>query len=363
MDGVLTALRVTFDDASRDETTVAGNVQHTPFPYAGKTITITRGASGTIHDDFSGDAPPQAVADLHGLLDAELVFLPTHPVAVGEEWSADPSVLARMLQLSGDDRAGMTLQLLGVKSQNNCDVAEVKVSSVALRRQNQMQMHLTMQGTSLIDLKTGHPIRSDITGKIDNKGEQPGPGANGEQVNYHVEGAGTMSSAAVSSLLEMAKAPAGSALVAPSSGIRGWRKSAGKSCKSIGRDRSVRRKILRWQTHGRRLGPRGPIYREHQPWRTEIPRDRCNRRPLSDGQLHHIGGQLSLYRHARWGCDDADHRRQDLFAQTSCFCFARESIRCIRCSAIVIAITRVCCCGQYRGWQDADGAQRRRKRD
>ena len=207
-DGVLTSLRVTFDDASHDDMTAGGNEQAKNFPYAGKSVTISRAANGTVTDDFQDQVADDPKHELHGMLDAEIVFLPTHAVAVGEEWTADGATLSRVLQLTGDDRAGMTLKLLGNKSVDGRDVAELKVSSVAERREGDMQVRMILQGTALIDLKTGHAVKSDLTGTLQDHGEQPGPGPDGAQVSYTVEGSGTMSSATTAPLADGAIASA-----------------------------------------------------------------------------------------------------------------------------------------------------------
>jgi hypothetical protein len=126
------------------------------------------------------------------MLDEQAVFFPTHPVSVGDEWPADPQALARALQLAGKDTAGMTLKLLSVKDISGRATAELKVSVAAIKGQGGIQSKLIMQGTTLVDLQSGHAIKSDLKGTIDLQGEQSSTDPNGNAVTYQVEGSGTL---------------------------------------------------------------------------------------------------------------------------------------------------------------------------
>ena len=219
-DGVPTSIRITFDEASHDEATIAGNEQFRKISRTRQNRDdFPRVPMGRLRTISRIKLPTTRRHELHALIDSEILFLPTHAVAVGEEWPADSGVLSRVLQLNGDDRAGMTLKLLGDKTIDGRDVAEVKVSTVADRREGDMQMRMTLQGTALIDLKTGHAIKSDLSGTLQDHGQQPGPGPDGAQVSYTIEGGGTMSAATAAPLADGAIAavapPAENPLGAP----------------------------------------------------------------------------------------------------------------------------------------------------
>jgi hypothetical protein len=194
--GLPTSLRISFDAGCEDSSSFADQpAQPTPFAYAGKTITITRGDNGDVTDDFNDKADASSIAGLHAMLDEEAVFFPNKPVAVGEEWSADPQILSRALQLAGNDRAGMTLKLLSVDQTGARPTAEVKVSIVAMKTQGQIQSKVILQGTSVVDLQTGHAIKSDLKGTIDLQGQQTANGPDGQPATYQVSGSGTLTTA------------------------------------------------------------------------------------------------------------------------------------------------------------------------
>src|SRR5579859_5827776 len=151
--GVATSMRVTFGDGCESVMEMAGQRQRVPFPYAGKTVMVTRGAEGKVTDDANvGQVDASFVNELHGMLTQEDALFPKQPVEVGEEWSADPKVLAEQFQLQGDDRGGMTLKLLGVKDAGGKRVAEVKVSAAIMRTMNGMHTKAVMQGVAVVDL-------------------------------------------------------------------------------------------------------------------------------------------------------------------------------------------------------------------
>ncbi len=194
-DGLPTSLRIKFDVTSSDSTAMNDQpAQSVPFPYAGKTVTITRNDDGSVSDDFNGQADPSNSAELHSLLDEGAVFFPAKPISVGDEWPADPQVLSRALQLTGKETAGMTLKLLSVNDVAGHQVAEIKVSVAAIKFQGGIQSKVIMQGTSLVDVQTGQCTKSDLAGTIDLQGQQSSNGPDGNPVTYDIAGNGTISS-------------------------------------------------------------------------------------------------------------------------------------------------------------------------
>jgi hypothetical protein len=188
-------MRITFDASSEDSSSFNDQpAQPTPFVYAGKTITITRTSSGDVSDDFTDKADPSTIGELHSMLDEQAVFFPKQPVSIGDEWPGDPQALGRALQLAGTDRAGMTLKLLSVKDLNGRSTAEIKVSVVAMKAQGGIQSQLILQGTSLVDLQTGHAIKTNLAGTIKLNGQQSSTDPNGNAVTYQIDGNGTITS-------------------------------------------------------------------------------------------------------------------------------------------------------------------------
>jgi hypothetical protein len=200
--GEPTSLRITFDDTCDNNMTMGLQTQKTPFPYAGKTVTLTRNADGTVSDDFQGQADPQSAAELHAMLIQGNLIFPQQPVAIGEEWKADPKLLAQVTDLKGaDDRAGMTLQLLDVSSEGDTRLAKIKVSAAIERSIGGINSTVILQGTALVDLASGHTIKSDLKGPMTSSGDQSGPGPGGQPVTYHVEGKGTVTSSSSAKLI------------------------------------------------------------------------------------------------------------------------------------------------------------------
>jgi hypothetical protein len=213
-DGVPTSLRITFDENSENtSTTTAGaaagaQTQKFAFPYAGKTVTITRGAGGTVTDDFKGEADPQIVAELHTMLAQGQSIVPRQPVTVGDEWKAEPKLLAEAMELKGaDDHAEMTIRLLELATENGKPVARVKVSTTVQRSINGMNSLAVMEGTAVVDVASGHTIRSDVKGPIEAKGDQQSAvAAGGQAVTYHIESSGTMTARNSAPLVSIGRA-------------------------------------------------------------------------------------------------------------------------------------------------------------
>ena len=199
--GAPTSIRVTFGDDCETLIDASGRQQKLPFPYTGKTITLTRGEDGKITDDFKGQADEASAGELHAMIEQEAILIPSHPIAPGEEWSPDPAALSRLMQLKGErDRAGMTLKLLGVKEISGRGVAEVKVSIVLQTAQQQNSMQLISQGTALVDLQTGHTVKTEMKGSTKMAGRQNAPDQSGAMATYAIEGKGTIETVASSEI-------------------------------------------------------------------------------------------------------------------------------------------------------------------
>lgn len=194
--GLPGSLRITFGEGCQTTMEAAGQQQRVPSPYAGKTVTVTRGADGAVTDDFNGGpVDPTFVNELHGMINQEEAMYPRQPVGIGEEWAGDPQLVSKAMQLQGDDRAGMTLKLLAIKDVGGRGVAEIKVSMALVRTLNGMRSKAILQGVALVDVQTGHAGKIDMKGTLESNGQQQGPGPNGAPVAYQVEGTGTMTTA------------------------------------------------------------------------------------------------------------------------------------------------------------------------
>ena len=210
--GVPTSVRVIFDKDCDTTQEANGNSQTQTNPYAGQTVTLTRAADGSVKDDFPGRADPDSAAELRGMLDADTVVMPPHSVNPGDEWPGDPAAVARVLQLSGQDRGGMTMKLLSVKTIDGKPMAEVKVSFVVQKAPaNGMSGKIVAQGTELVDLATGHGTRLDVSGNAAVSGKQQGPGPDGRPATFDITGQGTIVMAATSPFVDGGSGPVAAA--------------------------------------------------------------------------------------------------------------------------------------------------------
>ena len=167
-DGVPTALKVTFDKACATAARKNGQNVSTPFPLAGKTVTVRADASGAVTHDAgglgAGDA--DAATELEKLLEADRSVYPPHPVAVGDEWDADTRGIARRFQLGADDHAAVKCKLLRIGSVGGRKTADVSSAGTVRKggRGNGMTLHIG--GVTQIDLATGQPLQTDVIWKI-----------------------------------------------------------------------------------------------------------------------------------------------------------------------------------------------------
>ena len=169
--------------------------------------TCTRNPDGSVSDDFGKQVDPAASGELHAIMDGDVALMPPHPVAVGDEWPGDPATVARLLQLGGKETGGMTLKLLSVKSIDGRAFAEVKVSMAALKSQGGLNVKAIAQGIDLVDLATGHMVKSDLTGTVDVQGSQQAQGADGQPATYDITGHGILTVTATSPITGNTPAP------------------------------------------------------------------------------------------------------------------------------------------------------------
>ena len=184
-------IRVTYDDKCETSAEMAGQKNAIPFPLVGKTLVVSRAENGQVTTDMDGQMDPNVLSEAAGLIESDAMFFPTKPVAVGDEWPAEPKGLARQLQLQGQDTAGMTLKLLSVKNDPK-PTAEVKVSMAVVRSMGGMNIKLISQGTALVDIATGHVIKIDTKGTTTNSGTMSDQTPDGQMVQFQVEGTGTL---------------------------------------------------------------------------------------------------------------------------------------------------------------------------
>ncbi len=211
-EGRPTSLRVTYGPDCETTAEANGRPQKIPFPFAGQTITVTREANGAITRSFRGQAEANALAELDQMLDPDVTLYPNKQVAVGEEWAAAADVVNRQFGVTGpSDSAGMTLKLLAVKTVAGRPAAEIALATHATKDMGGVIRKTEAKGTALIEVRSGHVLRFNLTGTSTIAGTATGPGPNGRAVPIRWEGSGTMTQSLVSEPVggEIAVAPAG----------------------------------------------------------------------------------------------------------------------------------------------------------
>ena len=167
-DGLPSAVKVGFDADSTDD----GH----PFPLAGKTVTL-RSEAGQVVTDLDATVDPRLLAELGRMLAPDTTAYPPAAVAVGQEWDADATQLARQFQLGPQDHVSLRATLVGVSDAKGRQVADITLSGVGVKQQpgGSGQTRITLAGKSRIDLATGLVLNSELTGQARSKGRQVEP--------------------------------------------------------------------------------------------------------------------------------------------------------------------------------------------
>lgn len=190
--GQITSAKIKFGPDCENSMTMNGQSQKLPFPFAGRTITVTRATDGSIQSDFNAYGDPGSMAELQHAIDPDRSIYPDREVGVGDEWEGNREALAKTFQLAGpNDKAGMTVKLLSVGEHAGRRAAELKVSTAAFKEAQGMTQKMVMQGTMWVDLATGRVLTGELKGTTSQSGKQTGPGPDGQPVTYDVEGEGT----------------------------------------------------------------------------------------------------------------------------------------------------------------------------
>jgi hypothetical protein len=193
-EGEPTKVRITFGADCVTQQGMAGQpAQSMPFALAGKTVVVTRNADGSVTNDLKEFVDPAVTDELAGAIEQSRAMFPEGPVAVGQEWSADARALARMFRLKNpDDTASMRMKLLRVQDVAGRPTADVQMNISVATRQQDLNVKLTSSGIAQVDVPTGHVMNVELKGGTDTRGQQQGPGPNGNMVVYDIQGDGTL---------------------------------------------------------------------------------------------------------------------------------------------------------------------------
>lgn len=188
-DGTPTAIKIAFDPSSANSGTMDGQPAP-PFALAGKTVTLRRDATGGITNDLPEQPDPQTLAELNRMIQPDAGIYPPHPVAVDDEWDADPAALAKQFQLGDDDKVSMKCKLAAVSDVDGRRVADVALDGQVVKHdQGFIETTTTLHGTSRVDLSTGQVLATDMTGKMASRGNRTVKGQDGQMaIAVNVDG-------------------------------------------------------------------------------------------------------------------------------------------------------------------------------
>ena len=173
-DNAVTAMRVTFGPDCGQTMTQNGQTQPAPFALAGKTVVIKKDALGIVQIDGAA-TDPATTNDLESMLTPDRSVYPTHPVAVGDEWSGDGAALVKQMHWDAADPMTVKCTLAKIGSVGGRPTADIAVTVDGSHVQNGVTAKMTLTGTLHADLATGQPLQEDMTGTITLAGQANGP--------------------------------------------------------------------------------------------------------------------------------------------------------------------------------------------
>ncbi|MEM8816659.1 MAG: hypothetical protein AAGE85_12610 [Pseudomonadota bacterium] len=167
--GTPTELRIRFDQSSGSKTIVSGTTQETPFALAGRTIEVTVLDEQVVSiTDGSGrnmpldDETRSVVAEL---AIAERAILPGRAVGIGDQWTAD---------LVREDRPlapKLTLEVAGFGEQAGRRIVKLDVDGPFEGAQQGLDMQGDVSGPIIVDVESGLPLSSRLSGTAAISGE------------------------------------------------------------------------------------------------------------------------------------------------------------------------------------------------
>ncbi|MGF1554271.1 MAG: hypothetical protein ACFBWO_17475 [Paracoccaceae bacterium] len=200
-DGVPTRARLVLDADSATETTVMGLTQTEPHPLAGRTVELTRTAQGVaIVPDHGLDRETRG--EIADYLDLGAGAHPDRPVAPGDRWRADPSLLGDTPGITPE----LTLVLERVEARAGREVAVARGALTLDGETEGVAMPGSGEGPVVFDLATGVLVEARLDAVMDMDGTTVSQG-----VPTQVSGSATVTALVTSTLVNAPTAPAGPA--------------------------------------------------------------------------------------------------------------------------------------------------------
>lgn len=171
-DGTPTKMKVAYAADCKITMTMMGQTKDVPFPLAGKTLTVTKKADGSVDVDPAEGVDAQTMSSLKNAMDSAKAFYPDHPVGAGDTWDVKSDAMAKMFQMA-DAKGTLTCTLDKLAEQGGRKVAMVSMKGSISGTASGVHMDLDLSGPLVIDVATGQALDSTIKGDMKIKNEQP----------------------------------------------------------------------------------------------------------------------------------------------------------------------------------------------
>jgi hypothetical protein len=183
------ALKIHFDEeASTDSLEQNTNKKSVSFALAGKTVIVRIDEKGKTTSDAPAGIDSDAIHEVIEEILPSRAMLPTHPVAIGDEWQPDLTDLARQYELGPKDTIEARCKFETVDAAGRLKTARIHFTGHVTKEVNGMPSTLDVQGIKQIDLITGDLLHNDVAGKMTVKGTTNGPGPDGKPTTATVDG-------------------------------------------------------------------------------------------------------------------------------------------------------------------------------
>ena len=140
--------------------------------YSDKTVTFRTLPDGTLDQDFGVKTNGRHMRLIRDALFGRTTFFPSQPVAIGDRWSAD-EVMRELIQLRPSDSLSTIFTLKAVREQDGRQVADVAATAAVLMNERGMNLEVGIEGTFVVDVATGVPLKEDLVGRSNIAGTGP----------------------------------------------------------------------------------------------------------------------------------------------------------------------------------------------
>lgn len=155
------------DDLIESSSSFSPQPERTPFELAGRTVLVTASPDGsiTIAPDIGDQSPlpplsPDAEETVRGLAIPDPAFPPEDPVGVGDSWTT------KLGHRDDEIHPPYTFTVLELKTNEQTPSARLKATANFEAEQDGATFSVELAGEVLVDLRTGLPVESTMSGPM-----------------------------------------------------------------------------------------------------------------------------------------------------------------------------------------------------